>query len=231
MKRMPDPRPVPGQVIVVAFPKAYDQAAWPGDTAPPKSGSDFFLVQADSQDIVLPQPAVDWLTLSPAVTLAAGLSQVDYHTTDNTMGRRSTEIPVVVKGKRYAMTFLQQPGELVQTELVRTLNSPLNIDCLIAIGFVAELIQKIPLPLKLIVLALAILAIVGLGFVVSALRHAFIGVPEPKPLSTDTNGVPIVIVPGVPLPFALPLAVIAAEDQTIALQTIQEIYWLIKQVG
>lgn len=214
---------------MVAFPSAYDQAAEPGDL--PSFVGDFFVVQADSQDIVLPNPVIDWLTLSPAVALAPGLSQIPYLAADNTRSVRRIPVPVVVRGHRYSVTFLQQPGELVQTQLVGTLNCPLNIDCLIAITFVADLIKKIPVPpIKLVVMMVAVLAILALGFAVSALRHGF-RAPEPKPLSTDTNGVPIVVVPGVAVSHGLPLAGIAAEDQTIALQTIKEIYWLIKQAG
>lgn len=228
--RMRDPRPVPAQVVVVAFPTAYGQDPWPGKGSPPKS--DFFIVLADSKDVVLPSRSFDWLTLEPATSLGRGMSQVDYSATDNTLATRRLPVPVEVKGTRYTVDFLQQPGELVQTELVRTLNSPLNIDCLIAICFIAQQIQKIPIPpIKLLVTIVAVLAIVALGFVVSALRHAFVGVPEPKPLSTDTNGVPIVVIPGVAVSQGLPLANIAAEDQTIALQTVKEIYWLLKEVG
>lgn len=225
-----DLRPVPEQIVVVAFPTAYSQVPGADDVLP--SGSDFFIVRANSGDIDLPNPAMDWLALSPAVPLTQGLSQVGYRAADNTQYARRILVPVDVRERRYWVTFLQQPGELVQTQLMRTLNCPLNIDCLIAITFIAELIKKIPVPpIKIIVMVIAILAIVALSFVASALRHGFTAVPEPEPLSTDTNGVPIVVIPGVALLQGLPLASIAAEDQTIALQTIKEIYWLIKQVG
>lgn len=222
-------RPLPASVVVVAFPDAGDNAM--SNSGISASESDFFLVEADSEDIELPHHVVDWLTLSPATPIAAGLSRIDYRAEDNTRSGRHVEVPVVVRRKPYAVTFSQQPGELVQTELVRTLNCPLNIDCLVAVTYVASLIKKIPVPpIKLIVTIIAILALVALGFVVSALRHSFASVPEPKPLSTDTNGVPIVVVPGVAVSHGLPLANVAAEDQTIALQTIKEIYWLVKQV-
>lgn len=221
-------RPLPEKIVVVAFPTACSQASQPA--SPAMAEGDFFLVQADSKDIDLPRPVMDWLSLSPATAVAAGLSRVDYRAADNTRPARSLQMPVVVRGTHYAVTFLQQPGLLVQMELTRTLNCPLNIDCLVAVTFIADLLKKIPIPpIKLIVMAIVVLAIVALGFVVSALRHAFAAVPEPKPLSTDTNGVPITIVPGVAVSQGLPLAHVAAEDQTIALQTVKEIYWLIKQ--
>jgi hypothetical protein len=223
------PRPLPEQVIIVAFTTAYDQLVWP-DHMPPAQG-DFFVVMADSRDISIPSPTLEWLTLSSPVAIGPGVSQIGYQAKDNTLRKRRVDAPVIVQGKRYSVTFLQQPGELVQTELTRTLNCPLNLDCLIAIGFVAQLIQKIPLPpIRLIVLVVAILALLGLMFVVMALRHAFAEVPEPKPLSTDTHGVPIIVVPGIALSQGLPLANVRAEDQTIALQTLKAMYWLIKQV-
>jgi len=221
-------RPLPETIVVVAFPTACRQASQPAPSA--TAGGDFFLVQADSKDIDLPRPVIGWLALSPATTVAAGLSRVDYLADDNTLPVRSLQVPVVVRGTPYAVTFLQQPGALVQMELTRTLNCPLNIDCLIAVTFIADLLKKIPVPpIKLIVMVIVVLAIVALGFAVSALRHAFAAAPEPKPLSTDTNGVPITIVPGIAVSQGLPLANVAAEDQTIALQTVKEIYWLIKQ--
>lgn len=225
----PDMRPLPERIVVVAFPDAIGQAM--PRLAASSRESDFFVVQADSQDIVLPHNGVNWLKLSPPTAIAAGISRVGYSVKDNTESARHVEVPVTVRGKRYAVTFSQQPGELVQLELVRTLNCPLNLDCLIAVTFVADLIKKIPVPpIKLVVTIVAILAIVALGFVVSTLRHGFVTVPEPKPLSTDTNKVPITVIPGVAVSYGLPLANVAAEDQVIALQTIKAIYWLIKQV-
>ena len=224
------PRPLPEQLVVVAFPTAYDQLAWPEHT--PAPDGDFFVVMADCQDVHVPSSRIDWLTLSSPVAIGPGVSRIGYTASDNTLLKRQVDAAVIVQGKRYSVTFLQQPGELVQTEMVRTLNCPLNIDCLIAIGFIAQQIQKIPIPpLKLLVLVVAILALVALGFVVAAVRHTFATVPEPKPLSTDTNGVPIIVIPGVAVPQGLPLANVTAEDQTIALQTLKEIYWLIKQVS
>ncbi|MBM7131229.1 hypothetical protein ISS99_17010 [Dyella mobilis] len=221
---------MPEQLVVVAFTNAYEQLPWP-DRAPSAEG-DFFVVMADSKDVSVPLRTIEWLTLSTPVALGPGVSRIDYKATDNTLSKRRVEAPVVVKGTHYSVVFLQQPGLLVQDELTRTLNCPLNLDCLIAICFIADLINKIPLPpIRLIVLVVAVLALVALGFVVVAIRAAFAGVPEPKPLSTDTNGVPIVVVPGVSVPQGLPLANVRAEDQTIALQTVKEIYWLIKQVA
>jgi hypothetical protein len=204
--------------------------AFPGAGTTPAPPSDFFLVEADSQDIRVPSHPAEWLTLSPAVRIADGLSQVDYRAADNTLSVRHVDVRVQVRQQHYAVRFSQQPGELVQTEMTRTLNCPLNLDCLIAVCFIASLINEIPIPpIKYLVAILAILAIVVLSLVVIAIRHAFFTVPEPKPLSTDTNGVPIIVFPGMTVAHGLPLANIAAEDQVIALQTIKEIYWLLKQ--
>ncbi|GAA0920094.1 hypothetical protein GCM10009552_40640 [Rothia nasimurium] len=221
------PRPLPEQVVVVAFPDAWNQTSWPSGSPPPDG--DFIVVQAPSQDVSLPRPVIDWLTLHTPTSLGDDMSRVEYVAQTNVQGKRSLVAPVIVKGMSYAVTFNQQPGDLIQDELVRTLNCPLNLDCQIAIGFVADLIQKIPVPpIKYIVLLLVMLAILALGAIVMALRHAFASVPEPRPLSTDIHGVPIVIVPGVPVPFAVPTMAIAAEDQTIGLQVARAIYWLAK---
>ncbi|MBB5357491.1 hypothetical protein HDE76_000673 [Rhodanobacter sp. ANJX3] len=222
-----EPRPLPEQVIVVAFPDAWSQSSWPSGA--PQPDGDFFVVQANSQEVVLPRHVIDWLTLHAPTPLGTDISRVDYLAQTNVQGKRSLVAPVIVKGKSYEVTFIQQPGDLVQDELARTLNCPLNLDCQIAVGFVANLIQKIPVPpIKYIVLLIAMLAILVLAGIVMALRHAFAGVPEPRPLSTDIHGVPIVIVPGIPVPFALPTKAIAAEDQTIGLQAARAIYWLAK---
>lgn len=221
-------RPLPAHIVVVAFPAADGKSA--AGSILSVSENNFFVIEADSEDIVLPHRDLDWLTLSPATALATGLSRVDYRAKDNTRLTRHVEVPVLVRRKSYVVKFSQQPGELVQTQLGRTLNCPLNLDCLVAITLIASLIKKIPIPpAKLIVMIVAILAIVALSFIVSTVRHGFVNVPEPKPLSTDTNGISITVMPGVAIPHGLPLADVAAEDQTIALQTIKEIYWLVKQ--
>jgi hypothetical protein len=222
-KERPAPRPLPDEVAIVAFPTAAAATALPDS---------FFVVRADAREVSLPGGTAPWLTVSPPEALAEGVCRIAYRATDNTRAARSDAVQVIVKEKPYLVRFRQQAGELVQFELVRTLNSPLNLDCLIAVCFIASLIQKIPIPpLKLLVMVLVALALVALGFAVSAIRHAFANIPEPRPLSTDTNGVPIAIFPGLAIPGLFPLADVAAEDQTIALQTIQEIYWLIEQVG
>ncbi|BFO57769.1 hypothetical protein [Acidovorax sacchari] len=221
-------RPLPEQVVVVAFPTACWQAAGPGTGSP----AGFFIVQAPAPDIDLPRSDFGWLQLSAPEAISPGWSRVAYQAEDNTLGTRSIPVPVVVRRRRYAVDFLQQPGLLVQTEMVRVLNSPLNIDALMAVMFIASLIRKIPLPpVKLLVTVLALLALVALGMAVSLLRHAFAGVPEPRPLSTDTNGVPIEVFPGLSVSRGLPLPQVPAEDQTIALQTVKEIYWLLKQAA
>ncbi|SFE15990.1 hypothetical protein [Paracidovorax konjaci] len=222
-------RPLPEQVVVVAFPTACRQAAWPGAAGAPAS---FFIVQATTGEIELPQTDFGWLQLSAPEPIAPGWSRVGYQAGDNTLDARRVPVPVLVRQQRYAVEFLQQAGLLVQTEMVRVLNSPLNIDCLMAVMFIASLIKKIPVPpIKVLVTVLAVLALIALGMAVSLLRHGFARVPEPLPLSTDTNGVPIEVVPGVSVQQGLPLAQVPAEDQTILLQTVKEIYWLLRQVA
>ncbi|KAG9609319.1 hypothetical protein KCV01_g3871, partial [Aureobasidium melanogenum] len=223
------PRPLPEQVIVVAFPDAWSKVSWPYGTRRPDG--DFFVVQAGSHEVSLPAPVVQWLTLRTAVPLGPDMSRVDYIAQTNVDGRRRLTAPVIVKGTSYEVTFIQQPGDLVQDELARTLNCPLNLDCQIAVGFVADLIQKIPVPpIKYIVLLIAVFAIVALAGIVMALRRAFVDVPEPRPLSTNIHDIPIVVVPGVPVPFPVPTEAFAAEDQTIGLQALRAIYWLVKLV-
>lgn len=173
---------------------------------------------------------VQWLTLSPPEKIVDGLSKISYQAQDNTQLSRVLSVSIAVRGEAYEVLFNQQGGYLVQDELVRTLNCPLTIDFQVAIKFIADLIKKIPIPpIKLIVMIIAVLVIIVLGFVISAIRHAFVNVPEPNPLSDNTNGIPIMAVPGVRVSPPFPMVSIAAEDQTIALQTVRQIYWLIKQ--
>lgn len=220
---------MPEQVVVVAFPRAYLQGL-PG-TGPDGYPGDFMLVEAAPADIQMPEGAGGWLVFSPPAALSPGLSRVDYQAADNTLSVRRTSVPVRVHGKSYAVEFMQQPGELVQTQMVRVLNSPLTLDCLIAVSFIASLIQKIPIPpIKVIVVVIAVLALLALGMAAALLRRTFYRVPEPLPLSTDTNGVPITVVPGMPPVPTLPLENMLAENQTIALQTVKAVYWLMKQV-
>lgn len=219
------PRPLPEQVIVVAFPESWKQLAWPSGS--PRPDGDFLVVQAGSGDVSVPRHDIDWLTLRDATPLGPDMSRVDYVAQDNVGGKRRLIATIDVKGTPYEVIFIQQPGDLVQDELARTLNCPLNLDCQIAIGFIADLIQKIPIPpIKYIVLIVAMLAILVLAALVMALRRAFAGVPEPRPLSTNIHGVKLVIVPGVPAPPIFPTEAVVAEDQTIELQALRAIYWL-----
>ncbi|HEX7340262.1 MAG TPA: hypothetical protein VF271_10075 [Rhodanobacteraceae bacterium] len=227
MTSKPHIRPVPDSIVVTAFPDSRQGGPSPDP---------FFVINADSEQIRLPKQPAPWLTLAEPQTLAPQLSRVDYHAQDNTLAERRVDVRIEVADEAFALTFRQQPGELVQTELVRTLNCPLNIDCLVAVSFIAGLIKKIPIPpIKLIVLLLAVLALVVLAIVIAAVRR-LIPVPEPQPLSTNTNGVGITIFPGLTIPNPvpsegpLPLDWMAAENQTIALQTTRAIYWLVKQV-
>ncbi len=224
---MPDRRPLPERLLVAAFPTAYEQ----DPQAPPKPEGDFFVVQAAAADVVLPRPAIQWLSLGAPEALSADMCRVDYRADDNTVSARRLSVPVQVRGRSYEIEFSQLPGLLVQTQMVRVLNSPLTIDLLVAVTFIAQQIQKVePPPIQLLVALLAVLAIVALGVVIAAIRRSFADVPQPRPLSTDTNGVPIVIVPGLSVPQGLPLASVSAENQLIALQTVKQIYWLLTQI-
>lgn len=223
-----DWRPLPERLLVAAFPLAYAQSP----SAPPRPEGDFFVVQAGVADVELPEPVMAWLSLSPPQALSADMTRVDYQAEANTLAARHLSMPVVVRKRRYAIEFAQQPGLLVQTQMVRVLNSPLTIDFLIAITFIAEQIRKIPLPpIKLLVAVIAVLVIVVLGIAIAAIRALFADVPQPCPLSADTNGVPIVIVPGVSVTQGLPRPDVSAENQLVALQTIKQVYWLVKQVA
>ena len=220
-------RPLPESIVVAAFPEACKESRL---ALPPKETGDFFIVQAPCDEIEITQPKMPWLTLSKPVPISSGMSRIDYQATDNTSLTRKLSVAMTVRGKSYRLEFIQQSGGLVQEEMVHVLNSPLTIDFLVAVTYIASLIKKIPVPpIKLVVAIIAILAIVVLSIAIATARHAFINVPEPKPLSTDTNGVPITIFPGLSV-YTLPLKNIAAEDQTITLQTAKEIYWLIKQI-
>lgn len=211
----PPPRPLPDSVVFVAFP----QAAVP------------LIVSADPQDIVLPVPMPGWLSFARPQPLAPGLSRIDCSATANPREARRAELHVTVRHQRWPVRFQQQPGLLVQTQQIRVLNTPLTVDMTVLVTFAAEQISKIPVPpIKLIVTVLAVLALIALGLIAALLRHAFANVPEPRPLSTDTLGQPVTIVPGVSVEGVLPLPFLAVEDQTIALQTIQSVYWLLTQI-
>lgn len=219
------PRPLPYGIVVVAFPNAYQQSG----QSSLNGAEDFFFVMANPEEIQAPGE-IQWLTLNPAEKVVDGLSKINYQAQDNAQLSRALPVPITVREETYYVLFNQQAGYLVQDELVRTLNCPLTIDFQVAIKFIADLIKKIPIPpIKLIVMIIAILVIIALGFIVSAIRHAFVQVPEPDPLSRDTNGIPIMAIPGVNVSNIFPIMEIAAEDQTIALQTVRQIYWLIKQ--
>jgi hypothetical protein len=228
-------RPLPSSVVVVAFPEAYGQSGW---KPPAGYAGDFFVVQAPASEIEIPQKKISsWLTLSEPEEIWGGASRINYTADDNTLSAKQTPVPLKVRGKLYQVEFIQQGGYLVQDEMVQTLNSPLTVDFAVAVTYIASLIKKIPLPpIKLLVTIVAVLAIVALGFIIAAARHAFANVPEPEPLSFVTNGSPIIIVPGISVPGEVfeeagkKLQGIAAEDLTIALQTVKEIYWLLKQV-
>ncbi|PPU97073.1 hypothetical protein XpopCFBP1817_05620 [Xanthomonas populi] len=218
---------MPVQVLVVAFPAAYEQ--YPQSQR--LETQCFFLVHADATQVRIASYDTRWLSLEDPSQIAPGLTQINYRTTDNTLARRQIAVPILVNEERYEVEFVQQAGHLLQTQMVQVLNCPLNLECLMAVIFIATLIKKIPLPpIKLLVALIAALALAALGVVIALIRRSFADVPEPRPLSTETNGTPIVLFPGMSLLHGLPLQAMRAENQTIALQTIKEMYWLVKQV-
>ncbi|HEY8880580.1 MAG TPA: hypothetical protein VIN03_23620 [Roseateles sp.] len=213
---MPEPvRPLPRVLVLVAFPT----------TAVP------LVVSADAADVRRPARLPPWLSLAAPQALAPGLCQVDCTASGNPGATRRAPLGFTVNGRAWSVEFTQQPGLLAQTEQIRVLNTPLTVDMLVLVTWVASLINDIEVPpIQLIVTVLAVLALVALGLIAALARHLFVNVPEPRPLSTDTLGQPVVIVPGLSLPGLLPLPAVAVEDQTIALQTVKAIYWLLRQV-
>lgn len=222
----PEARPLPTDIVLVAYPAASGLAGLQG------SNDGFFVIRAAPQLITagpVPQP---WLTVFPPIALGTGASRVGYRAGANPGPSRCQPVTFNVGRQAYDVRFTQAGGELAQLEMVRLLNSPLNLDFLVAITYVASLIRKVePPPLKLLVIIVAILAIVALGITIALARHTIVAVPEPPPLLTDTRGVPVTVFPGLELPpGVLPLPRVAVEDQVIALQTVRQLYWLLRQV-
>lgn len=220
------PRPLPPSLVFVAFPSA----AGASSAAPVP-----LFISADAAQVALPPAPPDWLQLAAPQALAPGLCRVDCTASDNPRDARRARLGFTVRGRVWEVEFTQQPGLLVQTEQIRVLNTPLTVDMAVLVTWVASLINDIEVPpIQLIVTVLAVLALLAIGLVAALLRHLFVNVPEPRPLSTDTLGQPVVVFPGSSLPGGplglLPLKAFAAEDQTIALQTVKAIYWLLRQV-
>lgn len=221
-------RPLPASLALAAFPTAYEAEPDPASL----SGRPFFIVRASADEVEVGSMVEPWLTLSQPRAVADGISRIDYSAKENTYRTRQLTVPVTVRGKPYQVEFTQQGGYLSQDETQRVLSSPLNIDFLVAITFIAKQVKKIPMPYRLIAIVVVVLAIVAIGFAIAVARHAFINVPEPKPLSQEINGDPmsVTVIPNVEISGALPLPFLAVEDQMIALQTVKELYWFIKQV-
>lgn len=224
-----DERPLPDEIVIVAYPDAYSSSR---GKATPDEPACFFVVTAAPADIRITPPSAPWLSMQPPSAMGSGFSRIDYQAATNPRQARQLDVNIAVRHRNYRLRFRQAGGELAQKEMLALLNAPLNLDFLVAITYVAGLIKKVqPPPLKLIVIVVAVLAIIALGFAIAMLRHAFAGVPEPPPLSTDCLGIPIPLFPGVDAPLGLlPLPAIAVEDQVIALQTLRQLYWLLKQV-
>lgn len=215
-----EPRPLPESLTLVAFPTAV------GDQAPVP-----LFIRADAAQIQLPPSPPPWLTLAGPQQLAPGLSRVDCTAPDNPHQTLVATLPFRVSGQDWQVCVTQQPGLLGQLEQVNLLNTPLTVDMAVLVTYAAQLINDIEVPpIQLIATIVAVLALIALGVIAALLRHLFVNVPEPKPLSTDTLGQPVVVVPGVALSGVLPLAGLAVEDQTIALQTLKSIYWLLRQL-
>lgn len=220
-------RPLPERLVLAAFPSAVAQA---GCAAARPEGVGLF-IHADAANVTLPPAPPPWLTLDGPHGEGPRLCRVDCRSQDNPRGERTADLVFRVGGRRYVMCFVQQSGLLVQTQMVLVLDTPLTVDMLVAVTYVAGVIKDIPLPpLKLVVTVLAVLALLALGLIAALLRHLFAVVPVPRPLSVDTLGQPIVVFPGFAVQEGLPLKTVAAEDQTIALQTVKSIYWLLRQV-
>ena len=188
-------------------------------------------IHADKRGIVLPADCPAWLQFKDLEQVEARLSRVHCFATDNPEATRRALLDFTVDGHAWPTAFVQQPGLLVQTEQIRVLNTPLTVDMLVLVTYAAQKISDIkPLPIQLIVTMLAVLALIALGLIAALLRRVFVDVPEPAPLSTDTLGQPVVIVPGVRVQSGLPLQGVAVEEQTIALQTVKAVYWLLRQI-
>lgn len=215
-------RPLPASLVLVAFPSASGPGA---PVAVP------LVVSAPAADVVLPPDPPDWLSLAAPQAIAPGLCEVGCIAADNPRAVRRVHLAFTVQGNPWDVEFAQQPGLLTQTEQIRVLNTPLTVDMTVLVTWVASLINDIELPpIQLVVTVLAVLALVALGLIAALLRHLFADVPEPRPLSTDTLGQPVVVVPGISVSGVLPLKALAVEDQTIALQTVKAIYWLLRQL-
>lgn len=223
-----DWRPLPDEIVIVAYPEAFLPAERQAGSAIPGA---FFVVMAPPADIHIAPPAQPWLKLGIPTSIGSDLSRIDYAATTNPRQARTQDITVSVRQRQYQVHFRQAGGALAQKEMVGLLNAPANLDCLVAVTYAASLIRKLqPPPLKLVVLIVAVLAVVAIAFAVATLRHAFIDVPEPAPLSTDSLGIPINLFPGLTAPAGLlPLPGIAVEDQVIALQMLRQLYWLLRQ--
>ncbi len=215
-------RPLQQSLVLVAFPSA---AGGNGPTPVP------LFISADAEQVGLPASPPDWLQLSLPHAIAPGLCRVGCTASDNPRHARRSRLAFTVQGRAWEVEFTQQPGLLLQTEQIRVLNTPLTVDMAVLVTWVASLINDIEVPpIQVLVTVLAVLALVAIGLIVALQRHLFVNVPEPRPLSTDSVGQPVVVFPGVNLHGELPLKDIAAEDQTIALQTVKAIYWLLRQV-
>ncbi|RTL24393.1 MAG: hypothetical protein EKK52_01285 [Burkholderiales bacterium] len=216
----PAVRPVPASLQMVAFPSALH----PPEPVP-------LVVSAPAAAVTLPDRSPDWLHLRHPRDLAPGLCRVDCHPSDNPRATRRARLAISVSGRPWEVEFIQQPGLLLQTEQIRLLNAPLNLDMLILVSWVADLINDLEFPpLQAIVTVLAVLALLALGLMLALLRRLFAAVPEPCPLSNDTLGQSVIIVPGVAVSGLLPSLLLPAEDQVIGLQTVKSIYWLLRQL-
>ncbi|RTL42013.1 MAG: hypothetical protein EKK53_12710 [Burkholderiales bacterium] len=214
------PRPLPESLTLVAFPAAADHPA----PVP-------LFIRANAAQIQLPPSPPPWLTLAAPAQLAPGLSRVDCTAADNPRQTLNATLLFRVSGQDWPVRVTQQPGLLGQFEQVHLLNTPLTVDMAVLVTYAAQLINDIEVPpIQLVVTIVAVLALIALGVIAALVRHLFVNVPEPKPLSTDTLGQPVVVVPGVAVSGLLPLTGFAVEDQTIALQTLKSIYWLLRQL-
>lgn len=215
--------PFPHELVIVPFPSAVN--AYPAGIMGNQAAS--LYIPVARQEVELQPSSVHWFTAVKDLNTDPQSCMIRIMAEDNIGKRRSAEIQIKIDDQLFSCTLKQPGGYLIQCEMVRVLNSPLAIDLLIAVTFIADKIKKIKVPpVKLLVMVIIIIVMITLAILISLARHLFVDIPEPPPLSTNTgnqtinfNGIPI---------KPMPLADIAVTDQLIALQTMKEIYWFVR---
>lgn len=148
------PAPMASRLVLAAFPSAVAQAhrATLGSSADAHGPSPLanhgvqVYVCADASRIELPPAPPPWLTLGTPHAVGPGLACIVAHSQDNPRGERTADLVFTINGRRWPLRVVQQPGLLVQTQLVRVLNSPLTVDMEVAVTYLASLLNDIPVP-------------------------------------------------------------------------------------